>query len=335
MAVPVITRHEQSDMRDVVPVDYLPFAREVLTREADALRQMSGMLDDRFNQAVTMLTGIKGRVVVSGIGKSGHVARKIAATLASTGTPAMFLHPAEAAHGDLGMVSQDDALIVLSNSGELAELSVLMPYARRFGIPVIGCTRNPQSTLGLDADLALIIPDIPEVCPMGLAPTTSTTLMIALGDALAVALMHSQGFDSDGFRIFHPGGALGRRLVRVRDLMHKGDELPLIGEDALMENAVTIMTAKGFGCIGVTDKDGLLAGIVTDGDLRRHIRPDLMSSRVSDIMTRNPKVIRVSALATEAMKMMNSRAITTLFVVEDQVPVGLIHIHDCLRAGVI
>lgn len=315
--------------------DFLSVAHDVLNREAEALRVMAASLGPAFNQMVQKLHHLNGRVVLSGIGKSGHVARKIAATLASTGTPSFFLHPAEAAHGDLGMLSPDDALIILSNSGEMSELSVLIPYARRFSIPVIGWTRKAQSTLGQDADLAMILPDIPEVCPMGLAPTTSTTMMIALGDALAVALMTSRGFDSDNFRVFHPGGALGRRLTRVRDIMHTGDTVPIITDTAIMQDAVTVMTQKGFGCVGIVDGDGNLAGIITDGDLRRHLGTELLNHPVTTIMTRNPKVIRVGAVATEAMKMMNSRAITTLFVVEDARPVGILHLHDCLRAGVI
>ena len=334
MSSSIIARLENASQAAAV-VDYLFFARDVLVKEARALDQLAAALDPSFNQMVRILAGVSGRVVVTGIGKSGHVARKIAATLASTGTPAMFLHPAEAAHGDLGMVGVDDALIILSNSGEMAELSVLIPYARRFGIPVIGWTRHGGSTLGQDADLAIVLPDIAEACPMGLAPTTSTTMMMALGDAVAVSLMKSQDFDSQNFHIFHPGGALGRRLTRVRDLMHQGDALPLIAENAMMEQAVAVMTQKGFGCVGVVDDAGNLAGIVTDGDLRRHLRSNLLQQGVSSIMTRNPKVIRVGAVAAEALKMMNTRAITALFVVEDSQPVGILHLHDCLRAGVI
>ena len=334
MSSSIIARLENASQAAAV-VDYLPVARDVLVKEVRALDQLAAALDPSFNQMIEILAGVSGRVVVTGIGKSGHVARKIAATLASTGTPAMFLHPAEAAHGDLGMVGVDDALIILSNSGEMAELSVLIPYARRFGIPVVGWTRHAGSTLGQDADLAIVLPDIAEACPMGLAPTTSTTMMMALGDAVAVSLMKSQDFDSQNFHTFHPGGALGRRLTRVRDLMHQGDALPLIAENAMMEQAVAVMTQKGFGCVGVVDDAGNLAGIVTDGDLRRHLRSDLLQQGVSSIMTRNPKVIRVGAVAAEALKMMNTRAITTLFVVEDSRPVGILHLHDCLRAGVI
>ena len=315
--------------------DYLPVARDVLTKEAGALNDLAESLGDSFNQMVEQLKNLQGRVILTGIGKSGHVARKIAATLASTGTPAMFLHPAEAAHGDMGMVDASDAMIILSNSGEMAELSILLPYARRFGILVIGWTRNPVSTLGQDVDICINFPDVPEVCPMGLAPTTSTTMMVALGDALAVSLMKSRGFDSDNFRIFHPGGALGRRLTRVRDLMHKDDAVPLIADTAQMNEAIEIMTKKGFGCVGVIDGGGDLVGIVTDGDLRRHLQDNLRDQPVVAIMTSKPKSISVGAVAAEAMKMMNSRAITTLFVVEENKPVGIIHLHDCLRAGVI
>lgn len=307
----------------------------VLRLEAAALVQLAESLDRRFAAAVELLAGAAGRVIVTGIGKSGHVARKIAATLASTGTPALFLHPSEASHGDLGMVARDDVILALSNSGGTAELADTVAYAKRFSLPLIAITSRAPSPLADQSDVVLLLPNAAEACPMGLAPTTSTTLMLALGDALAVALLERRGFSAEQFRVFHPGGALGRRLVKVGDIMHGGDAIPLIAPEAAMSEALLVITAKGFGCVGVVDPRGRLAGIVTDGDLRRHMAPDLLARTAGAIMTPSPLTIRAGALAVEALKVMNDRQITGLFVTDDAGrPVGFIHMHDCLRAGI-
>jgi arabinose-5-phosphate isomerase len=314
----------------------LAAARRVLQLEAEGVQALSAALDGRFAAAVELLVRVAGRVVVSGIGKSGHVARKIAATLASTGTPAIWVHASEASHGDLGMVTPQDAVLLLSNSGETAELRDLVAYAKRFAIPLIGIVGRAGSNLAEAADIALVLPATPEACPLGLAPTTSTTAMLALGDALAVALMRRRGFSAEDFQVLHPGGKLGRVLVRVEDIMHGADELPLIGPDAGMSSTILRMTEKRFGCVGVVDGEGRLVGIVTDGDLRRHIGDALLEKRVEQVMTRSPKTIRPKALAAEALGRMNAgeRPITCLFVVEQGKPVGIVHIHDCLRAGI-
>ena len=312
----------------------LAAGRRVLAAEQDAIRRLAQALDDRFVTAVDRLAVVEGRVVVCGMGKSGHIARKIAASLASTGTPAFFVHPAEASHGDLGMITAKDALICLSNSGETPELTDVVTYARRFAIPLIAIVGKPGSALGQAAGVALVLPDAPEACPMGLAPTTSTTMMLALGDALAVALLERKGFSAEAYRVFHPGGKLGRRLIKVADLMHTGDEVPLMAGDRAMSEALLVMTAKTFGCVGVTDAAGALIGIVTDGDLRRHMDPGLLDRRVADVMTRAPKTIGTQALAAEALGRMNAANITSLFVTEGKRPVGIVRMHDCLRAGV-
>jgi arabinose-5-phosphate isomerase len=272
------------------------------------------------------------------MGKSGHVARKVAATFASTGTPALFVHPAEASHGDLGMIVPGDAVLALSNSGETAELADLVAHSRRFGLPLVAITARAGSALAKAADVALTLPDAAEACPMGLAPTTSTTMQMALGDALAVALLTRRGFTEADFRQFHPGGRLGTRLQRVRDLMHTDEAVPLALPDTVMDRALLMITEKRFGCLGVVDPAGRLAGIVTDGDLRRAMGPDLLSRQVGDIMTRSPRTIAPDALAVEALHVMNARErpITTLFAVDpDGRPVGILHIHDLLRAGIV
>jgi arabinose-5-phosphate isomerase len=311
--------------------------RAVLTAEATGLSQLAEELNGDFAAAITLLDATSGRVVVSGMGKSGHVARKIAATLASTGTPAFFLHPAEASHGDLGMMMPGDIVLALSNSGETAELADLVAHTRRFGIGLIAITRSPSSALATAADVALILPPAPEACPNGLAPTTSTTMQLALGDALAVALLTRRGFSANDFRAFHPGGKLGARLKHVSDLMHAGDALPLTGSATKMHQALLLMTGKGFGLVGVTGPDGTLVGIVTDGDLRRSMGPDLLDRTVADIMTAAPLTIGPDALAGEALRIMTERKrpITALFVLDtNHCPIGLIHMHDLLRAGI-
>ncbi len=316
----------------------LDAARRALTVEADGLHALrdalSGALGRSFVAALDVLENTTGRVVVSGMGKSGHVARKIASTLASTGTPALFVHPGEASHGDLGMVAAGDAMLVLSNSGATDELGDMVAYAKLRNIPLIAMTSRSPSALADAADVALVLPQSPEACPMGLAPTTSTTAMLALGDALAVAVLERRGFSPDNFHVLHPGGRLGSRFLRVAELMHTGDAVPLVGPDRAMSEAILVMSEKRLGCVGVADASGKLLGIVTDGDLRRNMSPDLLARKVRDVMTPGPKTIRRNALAAEAVGFMSQRQITTLWVVEDGKPVGILHIHDCLRAGV-
>lgn len=315
----------------------LDVARAVLATEAAGLRALAAGLDQSFARAVALLTEISGRVVVSGMGKSGHVGHKIAATLASTGTPALFVHPAEASHGDLGMVVEGDAVLALSNSGETVELADLVSHTRRFAIPLVAITARRDSSLAAAADVTLLLPTAAEACPMGLAPTTSTTMQLALGDALAVALLSRRGFTAADFHRFHPGGRLGSRLRRVRELMHTGDAMPLAGPDLPMDQALLLITEKHFGCLGVIGGDRKLTGIVTDGDLRRAMGPDLLSRRVGEIMNRNPRSIGPDALAAEALALMNARErpITAVFVVDaGGIPIGVLHIHDLLRAGV-
>jgi arabinose-5-phosphate isomerase len=317
--------------------DDLDVARAVLRTEAAGIQALAASLDSEFGRAVDLLARASGRVVVSGMGKSGHIARKIAATFASTGTPALFVHPAEASHGDLGMIVPGDAVVALSNSGETVELADLVAHSRRFGLPLVAITAHANSALATAADVALTLPSAAEACPMGLAPTTSTSMQMALGDALAVALLTRRGFTEADFRQFHPGGRLGTRLRRVRDLMHTGEAVPLALPDTVMDRALLVITEKRFGCLGVVDAAGTLTGIVTDGDLRRAMGPDLLSRRVADIMTRRPRTIAPDALAVEALHSMNAleRPITTLFVVDpENRPVGILHIHDLLRAGV-
>ena len=310
--------------------------RRVVAIEAEALGHLAGALGPSFGEAARLILGAKGRVIVSGMGKSGHIARKVAATLASTGTPAHFVHPAEASHGDLGMMAQGDVALLLSNSGETPELADMIAHTRRFSIPLIGVAGRAGSTLLTRSDVAIVLPDAREACGTGIVPTTSTTMTLALGDALAIALMEHRRFTPEMFRDFHPGGKLGARLARVADLMHTGDRLPLVQEDTPMTEALLVMSAKGFGVVGVTDGEGRLAGIVTDGDLRRHME-GLMERSAAEVMTRAPRTISPDALAEEALAEMNARQITCLFALPfggDGAPAGLIHIHDCLRAGV-
>jgi arabinose-5-phosphate isomerase len=309
----------------------------VLRAECAGLTELAAALDENFSRAVALLMAVRGRVIVSGMGKSGHVGRKIASTFASTGTPAHFVHPAEASHGDLGMIVAGDAILALSNSGETAELADLISHASRFGIPLIAVTGRAGSALAQAADVALLLPASAEACPMGLAPTTSTTMQLALGDALAVALLNRRGFTHTDFQAFHPGGKLGARLRRVGELMHTGDALPVTHAGLPMPQALLLMTGKGFGCLCVVDASGALAGIVTDGDLRRAMGPDLLNRHVGEIMNVKPLTARPDMLATEALRVMNDRPrpITTLFVLDAaRKPVGLLHVHDLLRAGI-
>ncbi len=295
---------------------------------------LDGALGAALEKAIATIRAARGKVIVSGMGKSGHIGRKVAATLASTGTPAFFLHPAEASHGDLGMVTQDDVVLAFSWSGETAELADLIEYSKRFAIPLIAAASRRDSALGRAADILLELPQVDEACPNGLAPTTSTTIQLVLGDALAVALIEDRGFSAQDFRLFHPGGKLGARLHKVDDLMHSGVDMPLLPESAGMSEVILTMTGKRFGCVGLVDEPGKLAGIITDGDLRRHWTGLLADKAPSEIMTRDPLTARRGSLASSALETMNRRKITVLFIVEDGRPVGVLHIHDLLRAGV-
>lgn len=312
--------------------DYIETARRVIGVEIAGLEALSAGLGDEFSRAVEMILAVRGRVIVSGMGKSGHVGRKIAATFASTGTPAQFVHPAEASHGDLGMVTEADLALVLSNSGETPELADLIAHTRRFSIPLIGVAARPQSTLMRQADLALVLPAAPEACGNGIVPTTSTTMTLALGDALAIALMEHRQFTPEHFRTFHPGGKLGALLAKVGDLMHT--DLPLVAQNAPMSEALLVISQKGYGVTGVVDGTGALVGIITDGDLRRHMQ-GLLDLNAAAVMTPAPRTIAPGALAEAALAQMQDRKITCLFAVEDGMPRGILHIHDCLRAGLV
>jgi arabinose-5-phosphate isomerase len=315
----------------------LASARRTLEFEASGIAALSaaicGELGRGFAAAAEMMRAARGRVIVTGMGKSGHVARKIAATLASTGTPAFFVHPSEASHGDLGMITSDDVLMALSWSGETIELTNLLDYAKRFRIGVIAVTSSRESTLGRAADLALVLPQAREACPHNLAPTTSSMMQLVLGDALAIALLESRGFTAGDFGLLHPGGRLGAMLKFVRDVMHTGAAVPLVAPATPMSEAIVEMTAKGFGCVGITE-DGRLVGIITDGDLRRHMMPNLLDMTAGAVMTRAPKTVRPDQLASEALEILNSSKVTALLVAEHGRAVGLVHFHDLLRAGV-
>lgn len=313
--------------------------RKTLAIETQGLHALSAALDQDLGanlvRAVEVILKAQGRVIVSGMGKSGHIARKIAATMASTGTPASFVHPAEASHGDLGMITTQDVVVMLSNSGESAELKDMLNYCARFSVPMIAITANAASTMGRAADITLQIPKVQEACPNGLAPTTSTLLQLALGDALAMALLEAKGFSADDFRNYHPGGKLGAQIKHARDIMHVGDELPLCRVGDKLRDAVPAMTERKFGCIGVKAANGNLVGMITDGDLRRHIGSDLWSRKAEDVMTHNPTTIHGGMLAAEVIELINTKRITAVFVVdENKKPIGLIHIHDLLREGV-
>ena len=313
-------------------------ALRTLDAETGGLAALSAAIRTGLGQplicAVAMIKAARGRVIVSGMGKSGHIGNKIAATLSSTGTPAFFVHPAEASHGDLGMITSEDVIIAMSWSGETAELKNLINYSRRFRIGLIAVTADAASTLGQAADVALVLPQAREACPHNLAPTTSSLMQLALGDALAIALLESRGFTALDFRELHPGGRLGAALTFVRDLMHTGPEMPLKPIGTRMSDAIVEMSTKGWGCVGITDAAGHLVGIITDGDLRRHMRADLLDAHVENVMTRGPNTVRPDQLASEALEIINSLKRTVLFVVEGEDAVGLVHMHDLLRAGV-
>lgn len=314
---------------------HLDAARAVLTLEIEGLEALKASLDAEFDRVVTLLAGVKGKVVATGMGKSGHVARKIAATLASTGAPAIFVHPAEASHGDLGIIGREDCVLALSKSGETPELSDVLAYARRFSVPVAAITAGAGSTLARAASALILLPDATEACGETRAPTTSTTMMMAAGDALAVALLRDKGFSATDFHGFHPRGNLGAALRRVRDLMHAASALPLVIESASVDDAVAAMTRSGFGCAGVVNKHGALVGIVTDGDLRRAFGKTGSDAPVAAIMTKSPKTVTPDTLAGEALGILNRGKITALFVVDGEQPVGLLHVHDCLSTGVL
>jgi arabinose-5-phosphate isomerase len=313
-------------------------AARTLRLEAEGLSALESALHteltDNFAEAVAIIRGCRGRVIVTGMGKSGHIGMKVAGTLSSTGTPASFVHPSEASHGDLGMITRDDVILAFSWSGETVELGNIVSYSRRYAVPLIAVTSNPASTLGEAADLVLALPQAKEACPHGLAPTTSTVMQLALGDCLAMALLDSKGFTARDFKTLHPGGQLGARLKFVSDLMHKDDRLPLAAADQVMAEAIVVMTEKALGCLGVVDENGHLKGIITDGDLRRHMGDGLLGRRAQEIMTPAPKTVSPDLLASAALELINATRITALFVVEDGRPVGIIHVHDLLRAGV-
>lgn len=314
----------------------IEIAKQTIEGEIEALKAMETGLDETLTKVLDVMQNTKGRVIITGMGKSGHIGRKIAATLASTGTPSFFLHPGEASHGDLGMVTKDDTVLAISNSGESKELSDILVYCRRFDIPLIAITKNPQSSLGKNCDLVLTLPQNKEACPLGLAPTSSTTATLVMGDVLASGLMVRKGFTEEDFHLRHPGGKLGSILRHVSDIMHTGDEMPLIKDTAIMQDALIKMSEKMLGCVGILDNNGDLIGMITDGDLRRWMAPNLIEENVTKVMTKNPRTITPDALIAEAVNVMNTtgRGITNMFVVDGKKPVGIIHIHDCLKAGV-
>ncbi len=310
-------------------------AKRTINKEIESLRVMEDGLDNSLTDALNMMQQAQGRIVLTGMGKSGHIAKKIAASLASTGTPSFFVHPAEASHGDLGMITTDDVIIAISNSGESKELLDILNYSKRFGIKLIAITRNPESSLGKAGHVVLKLPDNGEACPLGLAPTSSTTSTLVLGDVLTVAMIERKGVSKAQFNQCHPGGKLGSVLQKVSDLMHRDSEMPLLSLNASMHDTLLEMTTKRLGCVGFIDDKGNLVGILTDGDLRRCLSNDILNKHASDVMTPNPKVISPDAMASEAVKIMNEKKITNLFAVENGRPVGVIHIHDCLDNGVV
>lgn len=332
----MVAQHSQwSLMSNPKSASDLEIAKAVITSEMMGLEALIGSLDTTFVDAIDILAKLKGRVIATGMGKSGHIARKIASTFSSTGTPAHFVHPGEASHGDLGMISAEDAVLAISNSGETAELSNLLSYCRRFKIPVVAITRSAKSTLASFANTVIVLPDAEEACAETKAPTTSTTMTLAIGDALAVALLRRKQFSASEFHGFHPGGNLGAALKRVDELMHNADKLPLCQLTASLKDAVGIMTDGGFGCVGVIDTKGNLVGVITDGDLRRSFGEHDKASSVVDAMTKSPLVVQRETLAGDALALLSSRKITSLFIVTDGKPVGLLHVHDCLAGGVL
>ena len=295
--------------------------------------KLNGPLGNEFAHAIEILKSTRGRVIVTGIGKSGHIGQKITATFASTGTPAHFVHPSEASHGDLGMITREDCILAMSWSGETVELSNILNFAGRFAVPLIAITSRRDSALGRAANVVLELPREAEACPHGLAPTTSTAMQLAIGDCLAVALLEAKGFTAHDFKVFHPGGSLGAKLKFVADVMHTEERLPLAGESDMMAQAIVTMTAKALGCIGIVNADGRFVGIITDGDLRRHMGKDLLSMTTAQIMTRKPKTIAPNVLASAALEQINASRINVIFVVDKEQPIGVLHVHDLLRLG--
>jgi arabinose-5-phosphate isomerase len=314
--------------------NYIDSAIATIKTEIEGLNSLLDFFGDNYIKAVELILNCKGRVVISGMGKSGHIANKIAATFASTGTPSFFIHPGEASHGDLGMISRDDVVILLSNSGETKELKDIIYYCKRFDIPTIGIIRRKESELTKASTVPLVLPAIPEANNVN-APTTSTTMMLAIGDALAVSLIDARGFNSEEFGVFHPGGKLGSNFLKVSDLMRFGKDVPIVRENAAMPDIILEMTSKHLGCAGVINNENNLVGIVTDGDLRRHINKNFLASTASEVMTKSPAATDPDTLAAEAISIMNKKSITSLFVVADQKIVGILHLHDCLRSGLI
>lgn len=332
------TAHTRAGSPVLLQLDAVASALRTLTTEREALAALAeaftGQLGERFADAIRLIADSRGRVIITGMGKSGHVGHKVAATLTSTGTAAYFVHPGEASHGDLGMIQPGDVVLALSWSGETAELSDIVAHAKRFRVPLVAFTSNAASTLATQADIALILPSVPEACPNGLAPTSSTTLQMVLGDALAVSLLEARGFSAQDFRVLHPGGKLGAQLRMVRDIMHTGARLPIVPLGTRMADAIDEISQKGFGCVIVVDGDGKLAGIVTDGDLRRHLSPELGSIVVDAIMSRAPRTVKPDTILAKALEIQESAKITALVVAEDGRPVGLVHYLDLLREGV-
>ncbi len=316
-------------------MSYIDSAVATIKTEIEGLQSLLGFFDENYSKAVELILHCKGRVIISGMGKSGHIGNKIAATFASTGTPSFFIHPGEASHGDLGMITSQDVVILLSNSGETKELKDIIFYCKRFEIPIIGIVRRQESELTKASTIPLVLPAIAEANKVN-APTTSTTMMLALGDALAVSLIDARGFNSEGFGVFHPGGKLGANFLKVKDLMRQGNDIPMVSADHSMSQVLLEMTSKHLGCTGVIDQENKLIGIITDGDLRRHIDNNLLSHTASDIMTRNPITTSAQTLAVEAIALMNKKSITSVFVLDQQKQaVGILHLHDCLRSGVV
>ncbi|OPZ77259.1 MAG: Arabinose 5-phosphate isomerase KdsD [Alphaproteobacteria bacterium ADurb.Bin438] len=315
-------------------MDIINRAKEVIDAEIKGIIELKEKLNDDFINIVNGIYECKGRLIVTGIGKSAHIARKIAATLSSIGTPSFFIHPAEASHGDLGMITKDDVILALSNSGESTELNDIISFAKRFGISLYAFVNNKESTLGKNANITFEIPKAKEACPLGLAPTTSTTINLVLGDALGLCLLDMKHFSKEQYRNIHPGGKLGKKLLKVSDIMTKSEGLPLVFIDTPMDETIIIMTRKNIGAVGVIDKEGNLIGIITDGDLKRHMTNDILNKKVGDIMTANPRTLGKDILASDAVNFLNTNKITNAFVVEDFKPVGFLHIHDCLKAGI-
>lgn len=313
---------------------YIDSAVKTINCEIEGLKSIINVLDNNYVDAIDLILQCKGRVIISGMGKSGHIANKIAATMASTGTPSFFIHPAEASHGDLGMITKDDVVMLLSNSGETKELRDIIFYCKRFEIPIISIVRKADSELANSAKIPLILSNASEASKIN-APTTSTTMMLALGDAIAISLAEAKGFNSENFGVFHPGGKLGSAFIRVKEIMRKESNIPLVKENSLMSEVLLEMTSKHIGCTGVTNNAGVLVGIITDGDLRRHIKNDFLQQRASEIMTKNPLEISPETIALETVVLMNKKSITSLFVTDNKKVVGVLHIHDCLRAGVV